>query len=197
MRGSMPDHIKSTTKDYTMKRSNILLTAALSLLIVQSSFAQFNIDHLTVGVVSTQLFSQDQDHKMSDIKNPLGVGAVLGYQFNKAGAVGLTVQSIDGNLEQGGGREKDVRTSLSVFVYPLALQNVRPYVSAGMVYTRKTTTFNVGGERSEDLWHARFGVGAEYSLLRTLTLTVDLGTYNDGMRFVAGGGSLGFRISAM
>ena len=180
-----------------MKRISILLVAVFSLLFVQTTLAQFDIHHLTIGVVSTQVFSQDQDHKMSDIKNPVGMGAVLGYQFDKAGAVGLTVQYADGKLEQGGGKEKDVRTSLSAFVYPLSMQTVRPYVSAGMVYTRRTTTFDTGLDQTKDLWHARFGVGAEYSLLRMITVTVDLGAYNDGMRFVAGGGSLGFRITAL
>ena len=180
-----------------MKRISILLVAVLSLLFVQTSLAQFDIHHLTLGVVSTQVFTQDQDHKLSDIKNPLGMGAVLGYQFNKAGAVGLTMQYADGNIEQGGGKEKDVRTSLSVFVYPLATQTVRPYVSAGMVYSRQTTTFDKGGNQTNDLWHARLGVGAEYPIFRMITLTVDLGTYNDGMRFVAGGGSLGVRFTAL
>ncbi|HTY36426.1 MAG TPA: outer membrane beta-barrel protein [Bacteroidota bacterium] len=180
-----------------MKRVLFLLVAVFTLLTTQTSVAQFDSHRLTFGVVSTQLFSQDQDHKMSDIKNPLGMGAVLGYQFDKAGAVGLTVQYADGTLEQGGGKEKDVRTSLSMFVYPLSLQTIRPYFSAGMVYTRRTTSFDSGLDQSKDLWHARFGVGAEYSLFRMVTMTVDLGAYNDGMRFVAGGGTLGFRFTAM
>ncbi len=180
-----------------MKRTNILLVAVFSLLFVQTTLAQFDIHHLTVGVVSTQMFSQDQEHRMSDIKNPAGMGAVLGYQFDKAGAVGLTVQYADGKIEQGGGKEKDVRTSLSAFVYPLSMQTLRPYISAGMVFTHRTTTFDNGLDQTKNLWHARFGVGAEYSLLPMLTLTVDLGTYNDGMRFVAGGGSLGFRLTAL
>jgi hypothetical protein len=180
-----------------MKRINILLVAVLSLLSLQTTMAQFDIHRASLGIVSTQVFSQDQDRKMSDIKNPLGMGAVLGYQLNNVSAVGLTVQYADGKLEEGGGKEKDLRTSLSIFVFPLSTQTLRPYISAGMVYTRQTTTFDSGLDQSRDLWHARLGVGAEYPLFRMVTMTLDLGTYNDGMKFVAGGGSLGFRITAL
>jgi hypothetical protein len=179
-----------------MKRSQIILLLVLTLLCVQTGMSQIDVRHFTFGIVSTEVFSQNQDHKITDIKNPVGVGGVLGYQFNDAGAVGLTVQYMNGNIEQGAGTEKDVRTFFSVFVYPLRSTTVRPYVSAGMVYTHRTTSFDLLGDQTKDLWHARMGVGAEYSLLPMVTFNLDFGAYNDGMRFVAGGASLGLRFAA-
>jgi outer membrane protein W len=179
-----------------MKRISFILLTSLVFVCAQTSLAQFDIRHLTLGVVSTEVFTQDQDHRMTDIKNPVGMGAVLGYQFNQVAAAGLTMQYMDGTIEHGGGTEKDLRTSLSLFIYPVASSTIRPYVSAGMVYTNRKTTYDILGDQSKDLWHARIGIGAEYPVLPMVTLTADLGTYNDGMRFVAGGGSLGLRFTA-
>ena len=176
-----------------MKKMLFLLP--LLVLATQFSAAQFDIHRLTAGIVGTEVITQDTDHKLSAIDHPVGIGGLLGYQVSNTVALGLTMQYANGNLPNGAGTEKDLRGSLSLFVYPISFAQLHPYFSAGLVSTYKTTTPTAAAEKNETLWHGRFGIGAEYPVLPMVSLALDFGAYNDGMRFMAMGSSLGLRYT--
>jgi hypothetical protein len=96
--------------------------AAAMLLMTSSASAQE--ERFSVDFLGSQFDNYQHDQRISEIKSPRGYGVVLGYQLRRDVAVGITEEYAEGEMERWQGTEKNYRTHVSVFVFPL----VTPYV---------------------------------------------------------------------
>jgi outer membrane protein W len=176
-----------------MKQKLIIISALLLLLSV-NSFAQ---DKFSIGVVVTRFENIGDDSRMSQIDNPLGFGIIGAYQISNDITFALTGEYFKGDMENVNGDESDYRAHLSVNYHPITFYKLRPYISAGLVVSHKSFSFNFAttDETSKTNIYERYGVGIDYPLISNLTANVDLGFYNDGIKIAGWSGSIGLRYS--
>jgi hypothetical protein len=154
-------------------------------------FAQ---NRFSVGIISTRFGNTADDSKLTDIKNPIGYGVVGSYALSEEISVAFTGEYYKDDMENNLGNERDLRGHISVFLAPLASKELRPYVSAGIVYTnRKIEYLKDNIEKNKNIVDARFGIGIDYHLMQNLFINVDLGVYNDGLDVVGWSSSVGLR----
>jgi len=175
-----------------MKRIMITLVT-LVIFAASSLFAQSN-SPLTVGLVGTHFHNYQSDNRLTEITNPYGIGAVVGYQLNQDFGLGLTVEYFNGDMERYAGTETDYRAHLSAFAFPIRIYNARPYLSAGIVFTRQKQDFDNGQEKTDNWFNGRMGVGVDYPVLPNVSLNVDFGFYSNGWDFVGWASTVGIRF---
>jgi opacity protein-like surface antigen len=171
----------------------LVLGAAVILLMTTSATAQW--ERFSIGFLGSQFGNYQHDQRISEIKNPQGYGVVLGYQIRRDVAVGITEEYAEGAMERWQGTEKDYRTNASVFIFPFATQYVRPYLSAGVVYTHRHQDYIGVGMLSKDMFNGRLGAGLDYPIFDRIGMNGDLGLYNDGWKFVGWSGTFGLRCA--
>ncbi len=154
-------------------------------------FAQ---NRFSAGIISTRFGNTADDSKLTDIKNPIGYGVVGSYALSEEISLAFTGEYYKDDMENNLGNERDLRGHISVFLAPFDSKELRPYVSAGIVYTnRKIEYLKDNSEKNKNIVDARFGIGMDYNLIQNLFVNVDFGVYNDGLNVVGWSSSLGLR----
>ena len=171
---------------------NIFVMGVVAMLLMTTS-ATAQWERFSVGFLGSQFGNYQHDQRISEIKNPLGYGVVLGYQIRRDVAVGITEEYAEGEMERWLGTEKNYRTNASVFLFPMVTPYVRPYLSAGVVYTHRLQNYTGVGTQSKDMFNGRLCAGLDYPIFDRISMNGDLGLYNDGWKFVGWGGTFGLR----
>lgn len=157
-------------------------------------FAAANAQEIfSFGLVGTRFANTDDDNKLTEIENPFGYGIILGYSLNQNVTIALTGEYFNDDMEDLAGEETDYRMHLSAYYMPADFSGIRPYLSAGIVYTNRNYEFNIGGEETDNVFNGRIGAGLDYSLISNISLNADLGFYTDGLKFVGWTSSIGLR----
>lgn len=153
-------------------------------------------NRFSIGLVGTRFENIGSEQKLTEIKAPLGYGLILGYALNKDISIAFTGEYYKDNLEKLSGEERDIRTHLSAYLTPFPSQTIRPYFSAGIVYTNRNTTYAATNlEETKGIFDGRFGVGLDYNILQNVYLNIDAGLYSDGLNIVGWSSSVGLRLS--
>jgi len=164
------------------------------LLITIGLFATANAqEHFSFGLVGTRFANTDNNNKLTEIENPFGYGVILGYTINKNVTVALTGEYFNDNMENLPGKETDYRMHLSAYYMPADFAGIKPYLSAGVVYTNRNYDYNLSEDETDHIFNGRIGAGLDYSLFSNISLNVDLGFYTDGLNFVGWTSSIGLR----
>lgn len=158
-------------------------------------FAQGNA--VTVGILGTRFTNNSTEFRLSETKDPIGMGIIAGYLLNKTVALGVTAEYFSGNHENNSvNNEKALRTGLSVFAFPAAYKNLRLFVSGGLINTVRFSDNN-GTTESFDFLNARFSAGLDFSILPGLSVMYDAGIYTNGWNTTGSSHSLGLRYTAV
>ncbi len=162
----------------------VFLLGFASLLNAQSRYS--------IGLVSSSLVNIDNESKLSNIKNPLGYGVVLGTKITKDATIAATLEYMTGDVENSLATETNYRAHLSLFVTPINFGNLYPYFSGGAVVSNIKTTLN-GNNNYDTNVFARFGAGVDYKVFENFGINFDLGIYSNGLKFTGISNSIGFR----
>jgi outer membrane protein W len=174
-------------------KNKMMISAAIIFLTFSGLAAQ---NSLSVGLVGTRFENIDNDSKLTDIKAPLGYGLIVGYNLNKDLTVALTGEYFKDNMENTPGKERDLRTHLSLYLTPFSMKDIRPYISAGLVYTNRQFDYISSNTVTNDSrFDGRFGAGLDFHLISNLSFNVDAALYNDGMHIAGWSSSVGLRIN--
>lgn len=174
-------------------KNKLLFSCLIILFFSELLLAQ---NKLSVGLVTSRFDNIGSDHKLTEVKTPFGYGVILGYSLNKEITIALTEEYFKDDLENKFGEETDYRSHISVYFSPFKTNLIKPYFSAGLVYTyRKINYSNSGIEESKNIFNGRFGIGLDYNLLQNIYLNVDAGLYNDGLTIVGWSSSIGIRVN--
>lgn len=174
-------------------KSKLFVIAFFMLLFISGIFAQ---SKFSVGLVGTRFENIGSEQKLTEIENPFGYGVILGYSLSKEFTVAFTGEYFKDDLKSIAGEERDIRTHLSAYFTPFQAQTLRPYFSAGLVYTNRNTTYTATNlEETKGIFDGRFGVGLDYNLLQNVYLNFDAGVYSDGLNIVGWSSSIGLRLS--
>lgn len=174
-------------------KSKLFAIALLMVLFIGGTFAQ---NKFSVGLVGTRFENLGSGQKLTEIENPFGYGVLFGYSLSKDLTVAFTGEYYKDDLKSIVGEERDIRTHLSAYFTPFNAQTLRPYFSAGLVYTNRNTTYTATNlEETKGIFDGRFGVGLDYNLLQNIYLNFDAGLYSDGLNIVGWSSSIGLRLS--
>ena len=175
-------------------KHKLLVISALVLLMSFNTFAQ---NKYSLGVIVTRFENIGDDSRMSQIDHPLGFGVIGGYQFSSEITAALTLEYFKGDIEGISGKETDYRGHFSAYYHPISFYGFRPYLSAGLVVSHKTFSFDIATTEEDNKTniYGRFGLGIDYSLVSDLSANVDLGFYNDGVKIAGWSSSLGLRYA--
>lgn len=174
-------------------KSKIYLAVFFLILITSSSFAQ---NRLSIGLVGTRFENLGDGQKLTEIDVPLGYGLILGYNINKDFTLAFTGEYFKDDMKDNLGDETDYRAHISAYFTPFEVTTLRPYFSAGLVYTNKNYTYKATNvEETKGMFDGRFGVGLDYNLLQNVYLNFDAGVYSDGLNIVGWSSSIGLRVS--
>lgn len=175
-------------------KQKLLIISAFILVLSINSFAQ---NKFSVGVVVTRFENIGNDSRMSLIDHPMGFGVVGGYSISSDITAALTAEYFKGDMDGINGTESDYRAHLSAYYHPITFYKFRPYLSAGIVVSNKSFSFNfaTNDETSKTNLYGRFGCGIDYSLIPKLSANVDLGFYNDGSKIAGWSSSIGLRFT--
>jgi len=173
-------------------KPRILLTAILVTIMSINISAQAN--NFSFGLVGTRFDNFDNDNKLTEIDNPMGYGLIVGYKINNDLTVAFTGEYFEDDLSDNLGTETDYRGHLSAFLTPFRMEKLRPYLSAGFVFTHRNIEYNQTGiDSDKNMIHAKFGVGFDYRLIQNIGLNFDLGVYSDGLNMDGWSSSFGLR----
>jgi hypothetical protein len=175
-------------------KQKLLFISALVLLLSVNSFAQYKF---SIGAIVTRFENIGDDSRMSQINHPLGFGLIGACQISHDVTFALTAEYFKGDMEIVNGDETDYRAHLSVNYHPVTFYKLRPYISAGLVVSHKSFSFNFAttDETGKTNIYERYGVGIDYPLISNLSANVDLGFYNDGIKIAGWSGSFGLRFT--
>jgi hypothetical protein len=175
-----------------MKNKLFMIFLAI-LLMANGMMAQ---NRFSIGLVGTRFENLGDGQKLTQIDVPFGYGVVLGYAVNKDISVGFTGEYFKSDMKNFAGEERDLRAHVSAYFTPFPSQTVRPYLSAGLVYTNRNSTYTLTNlEETKGLLDGRFGVGLDYNILQNVYLNFDAGLYSDGLNIVGWSSSVGLRLS--
>jgi len=104
----------------------VFLLGFASLLNAQSRYS--------IGLVSSSLVNIDNESKLSNIKNPLGYGVVLGTKITKDATIAATLEYMTGDVENSLATETNYRAHLSLFVTPINFGNLYPIFPEEQLY---------------------------------------------------------------
>ena len=153
-------------------------------------------NRFSFGLVGTRFANLGSEHKLTGIDNPFDYGLVLGCAINKEISVGFIGEYLNENMKNSIGEEKDFRTHLSAYFTPFTSRTIRPYFSAGLVYTIRNNTYTlINTEETKGIFDGRLGVGLDYNLMQNIYLNLDAGLYSDGLNIVGWSSSVGLRIN--
>lgn len=173
---------------------NKLFMIFLAILLMTSGLMAQN--RFSIGLVGTRFENIGNEQKLTGIDNPLGYGVIIGYSVSKDFSAAFTGEYFKSDLKSISGNERNIRTHLSAYFTPITLQTMRPYFSAGIVYTNRNTTYNERNvEETKGFFNGRFGAGLDLNLLQNVYLNFDAGIYSDGLNFVGWSSSIGLRLS--
>jgi hypothetical protein len=176
-----------------MKRSTFLVTGLALLCLSGRSMAQSG--RFSVGILSSHFHNYRADQRVSDIKNPFGYGAVVGCRIDNALSLGFAGEYFSGGMQNRVGDETAFRGSLSFFVFPVQSDRLKPYLSAGLVDTRRTIKRADGGETTGNRLQIREGIGVDLAVLPAVSLNFDVAAYSDGLKFLGMANSFGLRYA--
>jgi hypothetical protein len=164
-------------------------------IVALANSAESQLEGVTVGLIGSQFGNFQRDQRISEIKNPVGYGIIVGYQFHRNAALALTTEFFNGNIESGGGTERDTRTNMSLFIFPIEYSRLRPYLSTGVVLTLRSLAYMNAATEKKNIISGRLGGGVDYPILGPINANGDLGFYTDGWRYIGWGGTLGLRYT--
>ncbi len=171
------------------------LLYAVSALIILSS-TMFAQNRFSIGLVGTRFENIGSEQKLTEIDVPFGYGVILGYAINPDLTLAFTGEYFKNDLKTSIGQETDYRGHLSAYFTPVHAQSIRPYLSAGFVYTDKTFDYkSINSTESKGYFDARFGAGVDYALIQNISMNFDVGIYSDGLNFVGWSSSIGLRVN--
>jgi len=175
-------------------KHKISFILALLLILLANSFAQ---NKYSLGLIATRFENIGDDSRMSQISHPVGVGIIAGYEISGDLTAALTLEYFKGDIDGISGDESDYRAHASAYYHPLSFYGFRPYLSAGLVVSHKSFSFDAATteETSKTNIYGRFGCGIDYALFAGLSANLDLGFYNDGVKIAGWSGSLGLRYA--
>ncbi|MCX7875798.1 MAG: porin family protein [Melioribacteraceae bacterium] len=157
------------------------------------SFAQ---NRFSIGVVGTRFENIGDGQNLTEIEVPYGYGLILGYNINKDLTIALTGEYFKDDLKNNLGEETDIRTHLSAYFTPFNENLIRPYFSAGIVYTNRNYNYNFSNkEESKNIFNGRFGAGIDYNIMQNVFINFDAGLYSDGLNIVGWSSSIGLRVN--
>ncbi len=172
-------------------KSRIFATAMALFILTATLTAQ---NRFAVGLIGTQFGNTANSSKLTELNHPMGYGAVASYALSKEISIAFTGEYFKGDFDSKDGNERDLRAHAAVVLTPLSTEIVRPYISAGIVYTNRNMEYSVKGiSETKNIFNARFSLGADYRLIQNLSINADLGLYNDGMNIVGWSSSIGLR----
>jgi len=150
----------------------------------------------SVGIVTSQFINTAQDDGyLSTIKNPAGFGVILGYQFHEKAGVGFTGEYMHGDMNNVLGEEKNFRSTVSFFVFPVKLQHTRFYISWGLAFNNRRWEYEDKSDETDMQPNFRGGIGLDYSLTPNVAVNLDVGMYGDGMNYLGSGSTIGIRYT--
>lgn len=156
----------------------------------------FSQSRFSIGLVGTRFENIGNGNNLTDIEVPFGYGLIFGYNINKDLTIAFTGEYFKDDMKNNLGEETDLRTHISAYFTPFNIDIVRPYFSAGIVYTNRNYTYNINNrEETKNIFDGRFGVGLDYNIIQNVFLNLDLGIYSDGLNIVGWSSSIGFRIN--
>ena len=173
-----------------MKKLNIALLGFL-LLSVTNAFA--DTGRFSLGLVSSQFNNGTEIHTISEANNPLGYGLYLGAKMDEHVSFGFTGSYLNGNLKNQQGEETSYRGQAAIFLYPFKMAALRPYFSAGLVYTYQSIDFSNAKNDQNHVLHFRDSLGLEYNFAPRLAVNVDFALYNDIFHVIGTATSVGIR----
>lgn len=173
---------------------NLIKTSLfIYVLLISSIYAQ---NRFSVGLVGTRFENIGDGQKLTEIEVPFGYGIILGYNLNKDFTLAFTGEYFKDDMKNNLGEETDLRTHLSAYFTPFDYEVIRPYFSAGIVYTNRNYNYNFNGlEETKNIFDGRFGVGIDYNIIQNVYLNFDAGIYSDGLNIVGWSSSIGLRIN--
>lgn len=174
-------------------KNKLFIISFVLLTVASSAFSQ---NKFSIGLIGSRFENLGDGQKLTEIDAPLGYGMIVGYSINKDLTVALTGEYVKDDMANNLGKETDYRAHLSAYFTPFEADVVRPYFSAGLVYTNRNFTYNsTNVEETKGLFDGRFGVGLDYNLLQNIYLNFDAGLYSNGLNIVGWSSSIGLRVS--
>lgn len=168
---------------------------AIAIIFILSSI-NFAQNRFSVGLVGTRFENIGDEQKLTEIDSPYGYGVILGYSINQDFTVAFTGEYFKDDLKSIPGKETNYRAHFSAYFTPLQTTTIRPYLSAGFVYTNRSSEYTLTNTtETKGVFDARFGAGLDYPLIRNLSLNFDLGVYSDGLKFVGWSSSIVLRVN--
>ncbi|MFA6596231.1 MAG: hypothetical protein WCS69_00800 [Ignavibacteriaceae bacterium] len=172
-------------------KNKMVYSLALMFVLTSGVIAQ---NRFSVGIIGTRFGNSGNDYKLTEIKNPIGSGLFVSYAPSNELSLAFTGEYFKDDMENNLGKERDVRGHLSAFFTPFSWESLRPYLSAGIIYTNRKYDYSLNNiNKTDDVFNERFAVGVDYRLIQNLSVNIDLGIYNDGMNIVGWSNSIGLR----
>lgn len=175
-----------------MKKLSVIFT---TILVLSLSLANAQNSRFSAGLVTSHFNNSDSRHQISNTDNPTGMGILAAYQVKDDFAVSLSTEYLTGDLKKAAGTEDNIRTNLSAFFFPLKMQYLNPYLSAGVVLNYRTKNYDNGSDKSNTQLQSRFGLGVDVPLWRNISLNLDAATYITEIRFAGWAQSIGLRYT--
>jgi len=169
------------------------LSVVILLMLATSVMAQDGV--WSFGVVGSHHKNHNSSLRLSEMDNPTGMGVFAGYSINEYLTFGLTGHRFSGDIENGMGEATLFRSSASAYLFPIQWKRFRPFISAGMIYTRQELDYNIGNEKTDHLLQMRHGLGLDVALFPGVSISGELAVFSDGLNFIGSTRSVGIRYS--
>jgi hypothetical protein len=173
-----------------MKKLNI---AFLGFLLFSLTNAFADTGRFSLGLVSSQFQNRTKSHNISEANNPLGYGLYLGVKMDEHVSFGFTGSYLNGDLKQQQGEETSYRGQAAIVFHPFKVAVLRPYFSAGLVYTYQSIDFSNAKNDENHVLQFRDSLGLEYNFAPGLAVNVDFALYNDVFHVIGTATSVGIR----
>lgn len=173
-----------------MKTKTLLIT-----ILMLSSFVFAQNRQFSIGIIGSHFHNSSSNDRISTVDNPYSYGVIFSYQVDEYLTAAFSGEYFDSELENNSGTETDFRAHLSAYFTPISFNLLRPYLSAGLVYSNTSVDFKQSGfiDRTENDVYARYGIGIDIPLISGMAFNVDLGGYSNGLKFAGWSSSLGLR----
>jgi hypothetical protein len=175
-------------------KNKLITSAALFLLLTGLNFGQ---QHLSFGLVGSR-FDNLNNEKLTELDKPFGYGIVAAIPLNKDISIAFTGEYFKGDFADNSGTETDIRTHISAYITPFPFKHVKPYLSAGLVFANRQLEYTASStEETKNIFAARFGAGIDVPVISNLSMNLDFGLYNDGIKINGWSSSIGLRYAAV
>lgn len=143
-----------------MKKSLVFLAVLLLSISISAQSPKYS-----VGIIGSHIHNNSSSDRISEANNPFGYGIVLASIFTDELSIDFTFEYLKDNLEFENRKEENLLAHYSLFLHPFKTEYVHPYLSAGVVYTHRTMSFDAKADVSEDLLNGRFSVGVDVPIV--------------------------------